>query len=106
MYSTKSIFDKPCIFELPVLKNMGLHWKRGKSDTTLVSKRMIWETKCKQYRVVKSKIIYGDLSIIYYAMINNNGLWDIISKHRKKSTAQKACEQHYKKAHRGMKGTS
>ena len=97
MCSTKSIFDKPYLFKLPVLQDMGLQWKKGRSDTTIVSKRMIWETRCKRYRAVKSKIIFGDLPVQYYAMINDNGFWDILSKHRKKSTAQQACEKDAKK---------
>lgn len=92
-----AIKEKPYIIKLPVLENVGLQWKKGRSETTSLSKRMIWETRCKCYRAVKSKIIYGDLPVTYYAMIHRNGIWDVLSKHRKKHTAQKACENHAKK---------
>lgn len=93
----KSTSEKRYILKLPVLNHMGLQWKKGRSDNTEISNRMIWESRCKRYRAMKSKIVYGDLPVVFYAMINKDGFWDILSKHRKKSTAQKACEKHAKK---------
>ena len=81
-----------------------LEWKkRCKKDTTLVSDRKIWETKCGSYKVVFSHITLGngEISDTYYAIFinnqENNRTETIVSRHRKKNPAIKSCETHFKK---------
>ena len=76
-----------------------LIWKkRAKKDNTDVSNRRIWGTKCNKYRVVESKIIFGDLPVKYYAMrlvlVRDKECWSIISKHKTQNAANKACQKH------------
>ncbi len=65
-----------------------------------VANRKIWGSKCGEYRVVFSQIRYGrgpkGIPDTYYAMKLDGDCWTIISKHRKKSTAMKACEKEAK----------
>jgi len=77
-----------------------LIWKkRAKKDTTAVSNRRIWGTKCNRYRVVESKIIFGELSVKYYAMrivlVSDKECWTTISKHKTQNAAKKACQKHF-----------
>jgi hypothetical protein len=77
-----------------------LDWeKECQKDQTVCADRKIWETKCGKYRVIFSHIRYGEgiLPDQWYAMELNNKNWDVISKHRKKTAAQKACEKSHKK---------
>lgn len=64
--------------------------KRCKKDSTIVSDRKIWETKCGTYKVIFSQIRYGrgpnGIPDTYYA-IETGDSETIISRHRKKSTA-------------------
>jgi hypothetical protein len=76
-----------------------LDWKkRCRKDSTLVSDRKIWETKCGTYKVIFSQIRYGrgldGIPDTYYAIYKDEEDGEeIISKHRKMSTAMKACEK-------------
>ena len=77
-----------------------LVWKkRCKKDQTELSDRKIWGTKCGRYRVMLSSICYGrnsenPIPDTWYAMINKNGFWDILSKNtRTKNTTMKVCEK-------------
>ena len=76
-----------------------LDWKkRCRKDQTMSADRKIWETRCGKYRLIFSHIRYGEgiLPDVWYALELDNGYWEIISKHRKKNTAQKACEKKHK----------
>jgi hypothetical protein len=82
-----------------------LVWKqRCRNDKTAVADRKIWGTKCGKYRITYSHIRYGEgiLSDKWYAeeLDNNGHTWEIISKHEKKDTAQKACEKRHRKKER------
>jgi len=77
---------------------MALNWKsRCRKDQTAAADRKIWETKCGRYRVVFSHIRYGNvLSDKWYAEYRVGNGWGIISKHIKKHTAMKACENRHR----------
>ena len=76
-----------------------LEWKkRCKTDVTIVSNRKIWETKCGRYKVIFSQIRYGrgpnGIPDTYYAISLKDGQESIISRHRKKGPAMRACEKY------------
>jgi hypothetical protein len=81
-----------------------IQWKtRCKKDMTAVTTRRHWESKDNTYRVTESVCLYGPkegpqaIPTAYYAMyLNDRGWWDIISRHRKRTAATTACEQHVK----------
>jgi len=80
-----------------------LEWKkRCKNDTTIVSQRKIWETKCGTYKVIFSHITLGEGAIpdTYYAirvdLTGDRRTETILSRHRKKNPAVKACEKDHK----------
>ena len=78
-----------------------LEWKkRCRKDSTIISDRKIWETKCGMYKVVFSQIRFGKgpdgIPDTYYAICMDEDGEKIISKHRKKGPAEKACEKHNK----------
>lgn len=82
---------------------MPIEWKkRCRKEQTLTSDTKVWETRCGKYRVVFSHIRYGNGAIpdVWYAMeYKTDGacpMWDIISKHRKKHTAERAVEKRAK----------
>ena len=70
--------------------------KRPKRDETDVADRSIWLSKCKQYRIVRSVYLFGKIPDTWYAAHYDaaTGVWDTISRHRRKSAALKACEKH------------
>ena len=86
------------------MKVKPLVWKqRCRKDKTIVADRKIWGTKCGKYRVTFSHIRYGEtasakqkLSDKWYAEELNNNCWEIISEHKKKEPAQRACEKRHK----------
>lgn len=77
---------------------MSLEWKQTFRDQTITSDRQIWQSVCGTYRVVCSHIRFGDLPIVFYAMVKketpNGFCWDIISKHRKKNPATASVEKY------------
>jgi hypothetical protein len=78
-----------------------LDWKkRCRKDSTVTSDRKIWETKCGRYKVVFSQVRFGrgpnGIPDTYYAIERGESWESIISKHRKKNPAMKACEKHFK----------
>jgi len=88
-----------------------LDWnKHAKRDETQVSERRTWKTKCGHYQVVECNIKYGRSTdnrgnyqgypIYYLAMVCNEGVWKIISEHRKRSTAVAQCEYWHQHGHR------
>lgn len=79
-----------------------LDWKkRCRKDSTIVSDRKIWETKCGSYKIVFSQIRYGrgpdGIPDSYYAIETDEVGERIISRHRKKNPATKACEKDARK---------
>jgi len=72
--------------------------KRPRRQTTLVSHRRIWLSLCGLYRVVESRCRYGPrkgpqaIPIVWYAERKNQWGWEIISHHRKRGPAEKACQ--------------
>lgn len=78
--------------------------KRCRKDQTETSDRKIWRSTCNFYRVVFSHCRFGpkegpqSILDIYYAQnIDSNGIWSIISRHKKQNKAIEACQQHSKK---------
>ncbi len=82
----------------------GLLWK--KRATVVVGsthRRRIWETRCGWYRVVHSRCLYGPrkgrqaISDVYYAtklvVVSERTCWEVISQHRERSPAVRACEK-------------
>lgn len=83
-----------------------IQWKtRCKKDQTVCADRKTWESRCGLYKVVFSQIRFGrdlgpkSIPDVYYAMSRKTteGIFDIISKHRKKNPAIQACEKLAKK---------
>lgn len=79
-----------------------VQWKtRSKKEQSLVADHRVWESRCGLYKVVFSQIRYGrglgkkSIPDVYYAMsrLDKNDSYGIISKHRKKNPAIKACEK-------------
>ncbi|GAG46208.1 unnamed protein product [marine sediment metagenome] len=82
---------------------------RARKDVNCTSDRRIWQSRCGRYRIVESrshfhelvrqrngKTVRRRLPTVYYAMracaINGRIVWDVLSKHHKRETAQAACE--------------
>lgn len=76
-----------------------LQWKtRIKKDRTLTAERRILESKDGRYRVVLCRSLYGLPSCVYAMRATSQPWgtqWNVLSRHRKKSAAQKACKQHW-----------
>lgn len=68
-----------------------LSWKRGKRQdlTPTGTKRMVWESRCGRYRVERLTPAY-DAPEYFLAITGQH----IISRHRKRSTAEEACENY------------
>lgn len=76
--------------------------KHPKRDETIMADRRTWKTKCGHYQVVESNIKYGrhkdhrgnflGYPVYYLAMRSEEGIWQIISEHRRRSTAVAQCE--------------
>lgn len=86
----------------------GLLWK--KRATVVVEathRRRIWESRCGWYRVVHSRCLYGPrkgrqaIPDVYYArklvVVPGRTCWDVISQHRERGPAIRACERDAKK---------
>ena len=91
-----------------------MEWKRCKKSKSLVADRRTWESRCRHYRVMESHItlafgkykgsVHLGYADVYYAMHSIprdcgwDNWWEIISKHRKRSSAEKACVKHEQKS--------
>lgn len=82
----------------------GLVWKkRARVVTGATHRRRIWESWCGWYRVVHSRCLYGPrkgrqaISDVFYAMklvvVSQRICWEVISEHRKRGPAARACEK-------------
>ena len=75
-----------------------MRFLRAKRDSTAVAQRKIYLSECRRFRIVRSKIIYGngELPVVFYAEILRSGplgpWWDILGKHRTRLAAEKAVE--------------
>jgi hypothetical protein len=67
-----------------------LEWLRAKKDETNTSTRRTWETRCRRYKVQESIGKFTGMGTTYYALVQGA----ILSTHKKKSTAEDACEAH------------
>jgi len=75
--------------------------KHPTRDETLVSRRRIWRSKCRWYRVAHYRCRYGPRSgpqampEVYYAQKFDAavGVWDILKRCRTKTAAIKVCEK-------------
>lgn len=88
-----------------------MEWnKKAKRDETQVSERRTWKTKCGHYQVVECNIKYGRSTdnrgnfqgypIYYLAMVEVDGVWRILSEHRKRGTAVAQCEYYHQHGHK------
>lgn len=83
-----------------------MKFKRPTKSQTIAAERRTWESKCRNYRVIESHIpfaydkwrrgIHLGYSDLYYATTLTASGWHIISKHRKRRAAERACENHEK----------
>lgn len=87
-----------------------IEWnKRAKRDETQMAERRTWKSKCGHYKVEESNIKYGRSTdrhgnykgypIFYRAMASVDGVWMILSAHRKRTTAVAQCEYWHEKGH-------
>ncbi len=87
----------------------GLLWK--KRATVIVGpthRRRIWESRCGWYRVVHSRCLYGPrkgrqaIPDTCYAtklvVVSGRTCWEVISQHRERGPAIRACERDAKKS--------
>lgn len=75
-----------------------LEWHQPRFEQIITSDRWITESVCGNYRIAKSHIRYGSNSEnpipdVCYAMELRNNAWNIISRHRQETAAQKACDR-------------
>lgn len=80
-----------------------LSWMRAMKVDHVASTHKVWRSRCGKYRVVESVSKYG-LSTVYYAQRlvhlgtadspSDESVFAIISRHKTKAGAQKACCQH------------
>jgi hypothetical protein len=86
----------------------GLLWKkRAKIVVGPTHRRRIWESGCGRYRVVHSRCLYGPrkgrqaIPDVWYAMklatVSGRTCWEVISQHRGRGPAVRACEKDAKK---------
>lgn len=78
-----------------------MQFKRAVKSRSLAAERRTWESRCRMYRVIESHIPYAfglyrssthlGYNDIYYATYQGG----IISRHRKRHSAVKACNEHY-----------
>lgn len=75
-----------------------LTWKRPRREDTDLSRHTVWESHGRNFRVVRAESKYG-LPTRFVAMRraafrgSEPALWRIISNHRTKAAAEKACER-------------
>lgn len=72
-------------------ENLILLWKRGKRKdlTPTGSQRMVWESRCGRYQVERVTPAY-DVAEYFLAITGQY----IISRHRTRKAAERACEWH------------
>lgn len=66
-------------------------FKRGRRADTVAGPRMVWESRDGQFRIEQSRVNY--LPVIWRACRRIEGRWEIVSRHRRRSAAEKACEK-------------
>jgi hypothetical protein len=85
-----------------------IEWnKRARRDETQMAERRTWNSKCGHYKVEECNIKFGrsydrrgnylGYPIFYRAMALLDGVWRILSAHRKRGTAIKQCEYWHEK---------
>ena len=90
-----------------------LVWK--KRATVVIEpthRRRLWESWCGRYRVVHSRCLYGPrkgkqaIPDVWYAtklvVVSDNTCWEVISRHRQRGPAVRACEKDAKDASKGV----
>jgi len=80
-----------------------MQFKRAVKTKSLVAERATWESRCGRYRVMQSHIplaygvykggVHQGYRDTFYAL-HLAGRWDIISIHRKRQPAERACDAH------------
>ena len=75
-----------------------LDWKRPRNESTEIATFKVFESRCKEYQVVHSHITAGEGPSGYTDrwVALTRGRKKIISSHRKKEAAIKACEAYHK----------
>jgi hypothetical protein len=76
--------------------------RRARVQLTDCARRRIWLSRCGEYRVVESRSLFG-LPTVYYAQIQQGGCWDVLSRHRKRGRAERACRAHARAKERAWK---
>jgi hypothetical protein len=70
--------------------------KRPKIQVTIAARRRIWSARNAGYRVVESRILYGDYAIRVtaerFTICNGCCGWDVISTHRSVRMAKRSAE--------------
>lgn len=69
---------------------------RGRRLDTLAARRTVWPTKCGQYRIEKSEI--AGMPTVWRACVQIGAGWTMLSRHRSRAAAVKACEQHNRRS--------
>lgn len=83
-----------------------LEWnKRCRRDESQMAERRIWKTKCGHYQIVESNIKYGrkydkrgnflGYPIVYLALALREWGWVIVSRHRKRISAQRQLDYYH-----------
>ncbi len=74
-----------------------IRWlRRPDRDQTLTAKRRIWRDRDGRYQVQELTSLYGlPYRVLAIAWVGQG--WKIISQHRAKGPAMKACENHHAK---------
>ena len=79
--------------------------KRPRRDQTIAADRKLWTSKCRRYRVTFSRCRYGPrdergIPDVCYAQYFDQefGVWDVLSRHRSRRAAERACQRHARKA--------
>lgn len=71
--------------------------KRARRKRELLWTRRIWTARNGRYRV--SEFRYHNKSrLMFYAEFLDGECWDIISRHRKRATAETSCAKHFRRA--------
>jgi len=87
------------IFEPPALKFK----QRAEVVTDDVARRRIWQSRCGRYRVVHSQCVLGPrngpdaVPDVWYALVRQAGQWRLISRHRRRGPAERACLKHFRR---------
>jgi len=73
--------------------------KRCRIDQTSTSRRRIWQSRCGRFRVVHSRCLFGrrtgrqTIHDVFYAEVHDEFGWSVISKHRNRERAIRACQR-------------